>query len=390
MFDDDGHHLGALEAGAAYALLRHGQDVQTRQIINAIPQAPVPPTSIDVHVHLDDDEDDRTIQPINALDFATADMPESWDDYIGQGPLKRRLQVAMKSAQARGEALPHILLASGLPGVGKTAMARLIAKTMDVDMIEMVPPFNVYSLVAALETLLDHDVCFIDEIHLLAMKRLGGEMLLKVLEDKVAFIDGEAIKFNDFTIIGATTDKDLLSDPVLQRFKIRPYFQPYSLGELSQICVQFAFKHDADQWVDNDLTVDIAGASRGTPRILEEMVIAARDLALTFNRAPSTVELFEYVEVEPDGLTRTDVHYLTAMRKYFARMTKDEGIEYIVGEAAIMQILRETKQGIGRVERFLIERGLIDRTPRGRRLTDRGIARAEQFIREGKGPSDIA
>jgi Holliday junction DNA helicase RuvB len=388
--NDHADHFGALEAGAAYALLRHGQDAQTRELINAIPQTPIPPSTVDVHVHLDD-EDDRTIQPVNALDFSTADMPDSWDDYIGQGPLKRQLMIYMKSAQVRGAALPHILLASGMPGVGKTTMARLIAKTMDVSIIELVPPFNIYTLVAACESMLDHDIVFIDEIHLLALKRGGPAILLKVLEDKVAYLpDGTVVEFNDITIIGATTDKDLLPETILQRFKRRPYFQPYSWGELGEICIDFAYRLDARSWVDVDLAIDIAEACQGTPRVIEEMVLAARDLGLSSGQPPTATELLTFLEVEPDGLTRTHVHYLTAMRKYFARRNKDEGIEYIVGEAAMTQILRETKQGIGRVERFLIERGLIDRTPRGRRLTPRGIARAEQFIREGKGPSDIA
>jgi hypothetical protein len=157
MHDLDGsdHHMGALEAGAAYALFRHGQDRQTQQILNAIPLVPTPPSSIDVHVHLDDDEDDRDAPPVNPLDFATAEMPDSWDDFIGQEPLKRRLAISMKSAQARGAALDHTLLTSGMPGVGKTAVARLIAKTLDVDIIELVPPFNIYTLVSALESLLD-------------------------------------------------------------------------------------------------------------------------------------------------------------------------------------------------------------------------------------------
>ena len=118
--------------------------------------------------------------------------------------------------------------------------------------------------------------------------------------------------------------------------------------------------------------------------------MAARDMALAFGAPPTAEALLAFLEVEPDGLTRTHIHYLTAMRQYFARETKDGGIEYIVGEAAIQQILRETKNGIQRVEAFLVERGLVDRTPRGRRLTTLGIQRAEEFIAQGKGAADVA
>ena len=202
--------------------------------------------------------------------------------------------------------------------------------------------------------------------------------------------NGRVVLLNNFTIIGVTTDRDKLPEPVVDRFKIKPYFQAYSWPELSEIAVSFAYRHNAGDVIDDELAVDIAAACRNTPRIIEEMVMAADAMATTFKRPPTSEELLAFLEVEPDGLTRTHIHYLTAMRQYFPRMTKDETIEYIVGEAAIQQILRETKQGIGRVERFLVERGLIDRTPRGRRLTPLGIARAEEFIANGKGVSDVA
>ena len=192
------------------------------------------------------------------------------------------------------------------------------------------------------------------------------------------------------TIIGATTEPDKLLTPVLDRFKIKPYFQAYSWSELSEIAVQFAFRHAADEIVDNEMAVTMAGACRGTPRVLDEMVLAARAMTNAAGRIPAPLELLNFLEVEEDGLTRTHIHYITAMRQYFARTTKDDTIEFIVGEAAIMQILRETKPGIQRVEAFLVERGLINRTPRGRQLTALGITRAEAFIGEGKGAANQA
>ncbi len=409
MFDDDlgdsvhdHHDFSALNAGAAYALYRHGQDQQTRQLVGALagagrtpaPAAPAEPnpTVIDVRVRLDD-EDDPDAEVVNALDFATVDMPESWDDYVGQDPLKTKLRVAIASAQARGERLDHVLLASGMPGVGKTTMARLIARTMGKQIIELMPPFNVHVLAKAAQSLNDGDIIFIDEVHRFAEKRGGDQFLLKVLEDGVAFIDGEAQILPDLTYVAATTDKDLLKEPVLDRFKHKPHFQAYSLPELTRIAVSFAYRHNVESIVDDELAVTIAMACRSTPRIIEEFIMAARDMYWALGNPPTPEQLLTFAEVEPDGLTRTHIHYLCAMRQYFAREVgsgDDKHIEFVVGEAAIMQILRETKQGIGRVERFLIERGLIDRTPRGRRLTARGIERAEGFIAEGKGASDVA
>ena len=393
-FDDgfatgsDVDHFGAADVGAAYALMRHGQDRQADRIIAGLRN--VEPEPIEVHVRLDDE--DKTARPVNALDFSTVDMPKDWDQYIGQEPMKQQIAVYLASARLRNQPFPHTLLASGMPGVGKTTLARLIAKSLGVRIFELVPPFNIYTLVKAADQLDDHDVLFIDEIHKLADGgKRGAEILLKVLEEGVAFMpDGTVVELADITVIGATTDRDKLPEPVIDRFKIKPYFQPYSWSELGAIAVEFAARHDALNIVDDDLAVDMAAASRGTPRILEEMVMAAQAMADAVGRAPTAPELLGFLEVEPDGLTRTHIHYLTAMRQYFARMTKDETVEYIVGEAAIQQILRETKPGIQRVEAFLIERGLIDRTPRGRRLTDLGIQRAEEFIALGKGAADVA
>jgi len=389
-FDDDlaaPDGWGALQAGAAYALMRHGQDRQTEQLLSGLGDREV---NLEVHIHNEDPEE--YAEPINALDFSTVDMPADWDEYIGQEPMKQQLAVYMASAQARGAAFPHTLLASGMPGVGKTTMARLIAKTLGVQIFELVPPFNIQTLVKAADQLGDRDILFIDEIHKLADGgKRGAEILLKVLEERVAFMpDGTVVQLADITIIGATTDRDKLPEPVIDRFKVKPYFQPYSWGELSAIAIEFARRANALDVIDNELAVDIAAASRNTPRIIEEMVNAARDMALAFKHPPTAPQLLAFLEVEPDGLTRTHIHYLTAMRQYFARMTKDETVEYIVGEAAIQQILRETKPGIQRVEAFLVERGLIDRTPRGRRLTDLGIQRAEEFISLGKGAADVA
>jgi len=384
-----GDHVNPLMAGAAYALYRHGQDQQTAQLISALQQQGPAVTHIDVHLS---DEDPKGIAPVNAIDYATTSVPDTWDDYIGQDPLKRQLMVYIRSAQARGRAMEHILLASGRAGVGKTTMARLIAKTLGVSIIEMVPPFNVWTLSEAAQDLLDGDILFIDEIHILANNgKRGTEFLLKVLEDKTLFLpDGDVIKLNDITIIGATTDKDKLPETILDRFKIQPYFQAYTEGDLAAIAVAFAFRHDSQDYVDDDMAVAFAEACRGTPRILEGMVLACRDLTLSEGRTPTPEEVLAFLETEPDGLTRTHIHYLTALFQYFRRVDGRGNIEYVAGEATMQQILRETKAGIGRIERHLIEQGLLDKTPRGRCLTPRGIERAQEFIATGKGASDIA
>jgi holliday junction DNA helicase RuvB len=386
--DDD---VGALELGAGYALLRHGQDQQTAALIAAMRNGG---DGGSIARDPTDDPPDPVQPAVNALDFTDpANLPEDWDDYIGQAPAKNQLMVRLASAAMRDEPLDHVLLASGYPGVGKTTMARLIAKLMGVKIIEVVPPFKIESLVKAAQLLEDKDILFIDEIHKLTdgVGARGAEMLLKILEDRVAYLpSGEVIPLNQITVIGATTDRDKLPETVVDRFKIKPYFQAYSLTELAKIVVKFTWEKFAEDYVTDSTGIAMAKACRGTPRIIEEYVMAARDLGITKGAPPTPEELLEFVEVEPDGLTRVHIHYLTAMRQYFGRENSDGEWEFIVGEAAIMQILRETKQGIGRIERFLVERGLVDRTPRGRRLTPLGIARAEGFIAAGKGAQDVA
>lgn len=397
------HDLDALEVGTAYALYAHGLDEQTQQLTEAITRtvpsptvpAPTAPSTIETHVHIHTEETDRRgIRPVNALNYARAMVPDSWEDYVGQEPMKRQMRTYIADAATRGTPLPHTLLASGQPGIGKTTMATLLAKMLGKKIVKMVPPFNVFTLAEAAATLGVGDILFIDEIHkLVDHRKSGAEVLLTLLEDGVIYLpDGEVVKLRPITVIGATTDKGLLPETVIDRFEVKPYFQPYTLSELVRIVAKFAGRCDALESVDPELVVAIARACRGTPRICKEMILGARALRNENRRIATPRELLAFLEVEPDGLTRTHIHYITAMRQYFPRVApalEGGGVEYVVGEAAITQILRETKQGIARIEAFLVETGLLDRTPRGRRLTARGIARAETLIRAGKGACDV-
>lgn len=386
-FDD------AMLMGAGYAMYRHGQDKQTAAVLEALEGITAQPQSTAVLV--DDESIDRRGQhPIpNAVEHSDLVVPESWADFIGQEKLKRQLLVHIAYAQETFTRLPHVLLASGMPGVGKTTLSRMIAQAMEVNIIELVPPFNIYTLVEAAMELLDGDILFIDEIHALAQNgKKGAEILLKVLEDGTAYLpNGEVVDLPDITVIGATTDRDMLPEPVVDRFKIKPHFDAYSSEEMQLITLNMAARHDALDLVtanEFDLCAWIGQASRGTPRIVEEFVLALRALSVACGGSqPSAGELFDFMDVQPDGLARAHVDYLVTLYTRFERPIADsQRVEYVAGEATMQSVLRETKQGMARIERYLMEMGFIERTPKGRALTPAGVARAA-FLAENPTPS---
>lgn len=314
----------------------------------------------------------------DAADQPYEEFVANWESYVGQQPLKEQLQVAIQSARARYDAMPHTLLASGVPGVGKTTIARLIAKEYGTRIKMLVPPFTAKTLYEAAMSMDDWEFLFIDEIHKLADSGpRGAENLLHLLEEGTLYLDDGVHKLREFTVLGATTDADKLPETILDRFVLKPYFQAYSLEEMVRITHNFAQHYGLMLFPRT--TVGIAKASRNTPRVARELVLAARDLTITTGKPTTIEEVLGFKEVEPDGMTRVHKAYITAMYRFYGRENAHGEIEYVAGEASMMSMLRETRQGIGRLERFLIERGLLDRTPRGRRLTPLGITKARDY-----------
>ena len=340
-------------------------------------------TDLDVDVHVTTDESERKTKLINAADFAN-DGPKSWESFVGQDRVKQQLQVHISSAIRRGVALDHVLLASGMPGVGKTTLGRIIAKELHSEMIQLVPPFHKNTLFEAASSLGSFGVLFIDEIHKMADGgKAMAENLLHILEERRIYADGGAIELKEITVIGATTDPGKLPEPLLDRFPIKPHFEPYDVWDLSLITAQFVGRYGAD--ASDDVILAIASACRKTPRVARELVMAARDLGVAYGRPCTPEELFDFKQMDPDGMTLQHRNYLIALFRNFARKSKSDGsIEYIAGEDSMVKLLRETKGGLASIERFLIELGLLDQGPRGRRLTEEGVQRAAHYAaREG-------
>jgi holliday junction DNA helicase RuvB len=355
--------IDPLAVGAAWAIHGHVTDRQTRQLKDSFAQ----PVSI---------EEPKPVL-INAAEHQL-EGPRSWEDFIGQEQMKKQLEVHISSAKVRRKPLDHVLLSSGMPGTGKTTLAHLIAKEMGGYMMKLVPPFSKDTLFEAAESLAEGDVLFIDEIHKMAD---GGprmaENLLHMLEEARLYTDDGVIQLKKFTVIGASTDSSKLPEPVIDRFVIKPHFEPYSTWELSLITAQFAGRYLAG--IDVDVIMAIGSACRGTPRIARELVLAARDLFVHYDRPPTAEELFAFKQMDPDGMTKAHKNYLLALYRHFGRRAARGGVEYLAGESSLMKILRENKRGLANIERFLLELGLLDQTPQGRRLTVEGIARAQFY-----------
>ena len=326
-------------------------------------------------------------QPFYDAANVAPEYVKDWDSYVGQEPMKAQLMIHIEATSARWGILDHVLLASGMPGVGKTTLARLIAKEMGGRLTMLVPPFSKTALHEAAMQCGDGDFMFIDEIHKLADHGpAAAENLLHLLEEGVLYLEGGVHRLREFTVIGATTDADKLPETLIDRFAIKPFFQPYSPAELVKITKNFADYFDTT--IQPTTMVAIAKACRGTPRIARELVIAARDVQLATQEWCTPQKLFAFKEIEPDGTTRQHKAYLKAMYQFFGREEADGSWSYTAGEASMMSLLRENKSGLARLERFLIESGLLDRTPRGRRLTPLGIQKARQYVlAEGKLPS---
>lgn len=357
--------INALDAGLAYAFAGHLMDKRRNE----------------AHVH-----DHQHEEPREAINDASIgrDFTADWNSFIGQESLKDQLWVHITSANQRGVALEHVLLASGKPGVGKTTMARLIAKEMGTKLIMLVPPFNRDALHRAAKSLGDRDILFIDEIHKLAdYGKREAENLLHILEERRLYLPDGMVELADFTVIGATTDADKLPETILDRFPIKPHYEDYDLIDLTQITTLFALNNDAED-ISPKLAVAIGKACRKTPRIAKELVLAVRDLRYAKGKYPTPDELLAFKDLDPDGMGPIHREYITGVYKYFPRQVGDE-TWYVAGKMSMRTMLRETEDGLHRIERELIEAGLIDRTAQGRRLTQAGINRARKWIAAGKG-----
>jgi holliday junction DNA helicase RuvB len=318
--------------------------------------------------------DERVIGPEKNTEDVNLDLalrPLSFDEYVGQDRVKDNLKVFIQAARERGEALDHVLF-SGPPGLGKTTLAHIIAREMGVNIKTTSGPVieRQGDLAAILTNLEKGDVLFVDEIH--RLNRVIEEVLYPAMEDyQLDIIIGQgpsarSIKLDlpPFTLVGATTRAGLLTSPLRERFGVAARLEFYPPEDLKKIVIRSA--NLLGIGIDVEGALEIARRSRGTPRVANRLLRRVRDFAQVDGKkivdADAAKSGLKRLEVDERGLDFMDKKLLlTIIDKFGGGPVGVDTLSAAVAEE------RDTIEDV--YEPFLIQEGLIERTPRGRLAT---------------------
>jgi Holliday junction DNA helicase RuvB len=302
--------------------------------------------------------------------------PRRLDDFVGQERTKEQLAIALDAAKGRGEALDHVLLV-GPPGLGKTTLAGIVREELGVGLRTVAGPAleRKGDMAAILTSLEDRDVLFVDEIH--RVNRAIEEILYPALEDfRLDIVVGQGpaartltLDLPRFTLVGATTRTGLLTTPLRDRFGMTFRLGYYDPGQLGAIVRRSAGILRVE--IEDAASEEIARRSRGTPRIANRILRRVRDVAEVRHAGVITTvvaqEALELLEVDEEGLERTDRELLHAVVFKFGGGP--------VGLSTLAVALGEEPDTIEDVyEPYLLQLGFLQRTPRGRVITELGRA----------------
>ena len=308
------------------------------------------------------------LRPDETLDRAL--RPLNFEDFVGQDDLVRNLRIFIQAAGARNESLDHVLL-HGPPGLGKTTLAHLTAKAMKGTLRTTSGPVLTKpgDLAALLTQLQPHDVLFIDEIHRLPVA--VEELLYSAMEDyRIDILLGQGpharslqLTLPPFTLVGATTRSGLLSAPLRDRFGITLALEFYNPVALSNLVMRAAVALDFK--MTQTAAYMLAERSRGTPRIALRLLRRVRD----FGGNGAVIDVgavdlaLNQLGINKHGLDRLDQKYLDILHRFFGG--GPAGLDTL---AAALSETRDTVEDV--IEPYLLQSGLIQRTPRGRKLTE--------------------